>query len=287
MSMQSTFNMVANPQVGFARSKYKFDINKDKYQLGSGRTLSYTTAFQGHAVQKGCGWMIDNEGSLMIPCLDPSESVMPMLKLAYEREVKFGARGKNSRDRLGSTVRSFHLSTSVLMNTVGKMIVAYGTFMNVEVVFEKEANHKGKEVFASYKEVESEYEPKQKEAALSYLRKHHHNGAVYLQWNADHHAEFRAWTQSEEATQVLLSVTQENKSKWDEVKDSFRWSMESPEQMEARMDLNRVFLKSLDKGASAMLNKAFKYGDILGRINTLERAGKHEFRRSQLGCQHG
>jgi hypothetical protein len=42
------------------------------------------------------------------------------------------------------------------------------------------------------------------------------------------------------------------------------------------MDLNKVFLKSLDKGAAAMLNKAFKYGDILGRVNTLERAGKHE-----------
>jgi hypothetical protein len=268
--MESTFNMVANPQVGFARSKFKFEIGKDRYHLGSGKALIFTMAFQDHAVRKGCGWMIDNDASLMIPCLDPPPSAMPILKLAYEREVKFGAKGKNSRDRFGSTVRSFHSSTSVLINTVGKMIVAHGTFMDVEVVFE------GTKKGGRQQEVESKYGDQQREAALNYLRKHHHNGAVYLSLNADHHTEFRAWTQSEEAKQVLMSVTQENKGNWDVMRDSFKWSMESPEQMEVRIDLNRMFLKSLDKGASAMLNKAFRYGDILGRMNTLERAGKHE-----------
>jgi hypothetical protein len=129
MSMQSTFNMVA-------KSKFKFEVGKDTYQLGCGKALIFTRAFQDHAVRKGCGWMIDNEASLMIPCLDPPPEVMPILKLANEREIEFGAKGKNSRDRLGSTVRSFHSSTSVLMNTVRKMIIAHGTFLDVEVVFE-------------------------------------------------------------------------------------------------------------------------------------------------------
>ena len=61
MSMQSTFNMVANPQVGFARSKLKFEIGKDKYYMGSGKALIYTMEFQDHAVRKGCGWKRDND----------------------------------------------------------------------------------------------------------------------------------------------------------------------------------------------------------------------------------
>ncbi len=73
------------------------------------------------------------------------------------------------------------------MNTVGKMIVAYGYFVNVEVSCGE--NKKGG---AAREETRCRFSKEE-----VYLKKFQSNGAVYLALNTDHHAEFRAWSTTE------------------------------------------------------------------------------------------
>ena len=54
-----------------------------------------------------------------------------------------------------------------------------------------------------------------------------------------------------------------------------KWSIESPEQMKSRKEMNEMFLKSMDKTTALLYDKPFKHYDILNRMKLLLESEKH------------
>ena len=106
--------MVANPKLGFVPLKEK----SIKYKAGSGTGIRFKKQIEEYAQERGIGYMIDENSTIVISCIEPGEDNMELLMHAYEREIGFSEKGKNQKDRDGSTIRSFHSSTSPVMVTI-------------------------------------------------------------------------------------------------------------------------------------------------------------------------
>ena len=261
----SNSNMVANQRDSTVQEK-GFKRKDQRYKQGNGEELEFIELLVAQANKDEMPHILDNERSMIIPCVDPGGGKMDFLQNAYDLEMKRSAKaGKKQKNDLSSLVRGIHTSNSSCMTRIGRMIVAYGNTLGMKAV-------KSSGKATSFEKTRVGFPKDEVEAAKKWLIKYAANEAVFLVRNERVQLDLTIWMEGEGADEVKTWTTEKE---MDQQIVKMKWLVESPEEELRRAKLVRMFNLSLSPEVQPhYVDGLFLVNDLSSRVDAMRAEGK-------------